>query len=241
MRRYSLTQEPVYCLHIRKYRETSAVLSCFSETYGRLDVLAKGLYRKKSKNDLPAYFQEYKLSAHIKTELGILTELELITAGEKLLGQEWLTACYCNELLLKFIPKDEPVGALYLAYQDVLIALQQKKNYPVYLLWFEKRLLEILGYGINFNYAAHSEHQIEAHNWYQFEVGSGFQQVAERNAKSLPGFVIQAMADEQWGERENEFFTLAKRVVRSSLKYQLGEQALKTVTVSKELQDFVPA
>lgn len=239
MRRQVISHAQMYCLHIRKYRETSALIDCFTKDYGRLDVVAKGLYRAKSRNDLPAYFQEYKLSSVSKSELGTLTELELLKSQEKLLGQTWLIACYANELLIKFVPRNEPLLDLYNAYESLLHDLRFGINHQVSLLWFEKRLLDTLGYGINFSYEALSGEFIEADLYYEFQVNSGFK-LSHAEAKFvLPGYVILALAQESWDEAYNKYFELAKRSIRMALKNQLGEKTLRTVAVSNDLNQFV--
>lgn len=241
MNKLQLNQVPVYCLHIRKYRETSVILQCFSEEYGRFDLVGKGLYRPKNKNDLPEYFQQYRLSGICRNELGILTDLELIKLNNKLVGQRWLTACYVNELLMKFLPRLEPVPGLYSAYETLLNDLHLAQDHQLSLLWYEKRLLDVLGYGINFNYENKNDAPIEKHEWYEYNAANGFNLSDASVERAVPGHVIQAMAEESWTESETEFFNLAKRVIRSALKYQLGDAALRTVSVSKDLQQFLQA
>ncbi|MBT8141107.1 MAG: DNA repair protein RecO C-terminal domain-containing protein [Gammaproteobacteria bacterium] len=234
-----LEQAPVYCLHIRKYKETSVILECFSKNFGRVDMLGKGLLRPKNKNDLPEYFQEYHLSGIGRSELGVLTGLDLIAGKAKLYGEAWLVACYCNELLLKFLPRHEPVDTLYIAYQSILHKLQSNKNYHLELLWYEKTLLECLGYGINFYFDAKTDDAIESERFYLFDVASGFRICSSQNEHAIPGFVIYALAENSWNDAYEKYFPAIKKVIRSALKYQLGDMQLKTVAVSNDLKQFV--
>ena len=239
MRKHEIQHASMFCLHIRKYRETSAILNCFTQEHGRLDCVAKGLYRAKSKNDLPEYFQEYNLSAILRSDLGTLTSLELLNRQKKLLNQAWLVACYCNELLIKFLPKYEPLPDLYNAYQILLNELRAGNEYQLALLWFEKRLLDSLGYGINFGFDAENGEFIEAEKYYKFKVASGFYSCSPNEKLALPGNVIQSLAHEKWSSEDDEFFTLAKRTVRTALKYQLGDNILQSVSVTNELNQFL--
>lgn len=239
MRKQVIQDAPMFCLHIRKYRETSAILNCFTQEHGRLDCVAKGLYRAKSKNDLPEYFQEYNLSAILRTELGTLTGLELKIRQKKLLNQAWLVACYCNELLIKFLPKYEPLPELYTAYQALLNELREGNEYQLALLWFEKRLLDSLGYGINFGYDADHGEFIESEKYYKFKVASGFHLCSQSEKSALPGNVIQSLAHEKWSTEDDVYFTLAKRTIRTALKYQLGDNVLQSVSVTNELNQFL--
>ena len=239
MRKHVIQLAPMFCLHIRKYRETSAILNCFTQEHGRLDCVAKGLYRAKSNKDLPEYFQEYNLSALLRTELGTLTDLELLVRQKKLPNQAWLVACYCNELLIKFLPKYEPLPELYLAYQTLLNELRAGNDYQLALLWFEKRLLDSLGYGINFGFDADNGEFIETDMYYKFKVASGFHLCSQNEKLALPGKVLQALAYEKWSTEYQEYFALAKRAVRTALKYQLGDNVLQSVSVTNELNQFL--
>jgi len=239
MRRHVITDAKAYCLHIRKYKETSAILDCFTRDYGRIDVVGKGLYRKKSHKAIPEYFQEYKLSSISKTELGTLTELELQSAEQKLIGQTWLVACYANELLIKFVPRLEPLPKLYKAYLTLLQDLRQSKNHQLSLLWFEKRLLDSLGYGINFLYDSDNGEFIEVEKYYQFRVNQGFNASDAQAKFALPGYVVLALAHETWDDTYNEYFDLAKRTVRIALNKQLAGNRLRTVNVVNDLNQFL--
>ena len=44
-----IENEPVFIIHQRPYSETSQILNLFSKNYGRVDVIAKGSKRPKSK------------------------------------------------------------------------------------------------------------------------------------------------------------------------------------------------
>lgn len=239
MRRQVITHAEALCLHIKKYKETSAILDCFTKDYGRLDVVGKGLYRAKSRNALPEYFQEYRLSSINKTDLGTLTELEQVMPQKKLIGQAWLIACYANELLIKFVPRFEPLPELYEAYLLLLDDLREKSNHQLSLLWFEKRLLDSLGYGINFLYESDNSEFIEGEQFYEYKVNRGFKLSHEKGKLVLPGYVILALADETWNETYNNYFDLAKRTIRMALKKQLGEDSLRTVAVLNDLNQYI--
>jgi len=239
MKKIQLEQVPVYCLHIRKYRETSVILQCFSEQHGRFDLIGKGLYRPNNKNDLPEYFKQYRLSGFCRNELGLLTGLELVNVRTKLVGRAWLVGNYANEILIKFLPRLEPVPELFFVYEDLLTALYHSQEYQLSLMWFEKRVLDVLGYGINFNYEYESDSPIETKQWYGYNTGRGFYLSNSGADSAIPGNVVQALAHENWTQTDSKYFLIAKRVIRSALKYQLGDVELQTVSVSKDLQQYL--
>jgi len=240
MLKRTIQHEPVFCLHIRKYRETSAILDCFSQNFGRISLVAKGVYRKKSNFDIPSYFQAYQLSGILKSELGILTGLEKEYSWPKLLGKKWFVACYMNELLLKLVPKQENVEKLYASYVETLHVLGETDDYHNALLVFEKRLLEVLGYGINLLTQSRNEEELATEQYYQYHPVHGFVSTQSGETNAISGRVINALENEDFDyfTENNESFSHAKRIIRMALKQQLAGVSLKTVQVMQDVNSF---
>ena len=96
-----------------------------------------------------------------------------------------------------------------------------------------------MGYGINFYYESQGDSAIEKSSWYEYNTLSGFYLSDAKAQYALPGHIIQNLAEEVWSQDDAQYFGLAKRVVRSALKYQLGDIQLSTVSVSKDLNQFI--
>ena len=57
---------------------------------------------------------------------------------------------YINELLIKLLPKDASHEELFELYENFLIDITEEKNLEITLRHFELDLLDMLGYGLDF-------------------------------------------------------------------------------------------
>jgi len=189
---------------------------------------------------VPSYFQAYTLSGIIRSELGILTDLELKFPWPKLVGKKWYVACYLNELLLKLLPKQESVPVLYECYAKTLHALAGEEDYQFALIVFEKRLLETLGYGINLHTDSRDTQSLDSESFYRYHPVHGFIVSQASEDGSISGTAINALAceDEDLFSSNKNILTQAKHVVRMALKQQLAGVQLKTVQVLNDVNSF---
>jgi len=242
LQKLSINNETVFILHLRKYSETSAILDCFSQNYGRFSVLGKGLLRqsKKKKQEMPRLFQAYQIEASVRSELGTLIGLESEHLWTQPLGQKWFVANYLNEILIKLLPRLEVVPELFQQYVKTLHCLTSKSNYTYQLILFEKALLESLGYGIDLEYEAKTHEFIEAESWYEFNPQLGFTDCDTDYNHAIHGSLIIALRtqNEEYFLKNLSSLKMAKRIIRMSLKYQLGDVNLKTIAVMREVDQF---
>jgi len=138
-----------YVLQTTPWRETSVIAKVFSRDYGLLPVVAKGAKRPFSTLRIVLQvFQPLLLSWTGKAEVKILTHAE--TKGFHLLPARSLMACwYMNELILRFLPKEDPHPELFDAYALALDSLASGKSQNTTLRRFEWELLKQTGYGID--------------------------------------------------------------------------------------------
>ncbi len=141
--------EPAYVLSRRPYRETSALLEVFSESQGRIGLVARGAASPKSKlRGLLEAFKPLLLSWSERGELGTLTGAESAPQpAQPLSGEAVFCGWYVNELLLRMITRHDPHPALFALYRQTLSALSAGEGEHV-LRMFEKKLLAELGYGL---------------------------------------------------------------------------------------------
>ena len=96
---------------------------------------------------------------------------------------------------------------------------------------FEKRLLDVLGYGLNLATEARSGARLEANAWYQFRPALGFVSAASGSAGALAGGSLVNLAHETLsGARELED---ARRVLQAALGVCLEGRPLNTRMVAK--------
>jgi len=141
--------EPSYVLHARSYRETSLLLEVFSHQHGRLGMVARGARRPKSVfRGLLDPFQPLRLSWSGRGELQTLRDAELAGTAVSLKGDRVLAGFYLNELLIKFMQRDDPHPQLFALYTQTIADLAGDAVEPV-LRRFELGLLRESGYALN--------------------------------------------------------------------------------------------
>jgi len=74
-----IENEPSFLIHQRPYSETSQIIHVFSHRFGRIDLIAKGSKRPKSKfKSLLQPFLPLRLSWSGKSQLKTLREAEIL-------------------------------------------------------------------------------------------------------------------------------------------------------------------
>jgi DNA repair protein RecO (recombination protein O) len=222
-------QVPGYLLHQRPYRESSALLEIFTETYGRVGLVARGVRsaRSRQRGELQP-FRALRLSWQARGELGTLTGVEADGAATPLQGQALYSGFYLNELLVRLLARHDPHPLLFTAYRVSLSALMQGEAVEPVLRRFEMCLLQEAGYGLQLEFEADSGEALHTDALYDYHLDSGPVRVEHEFAG---GFVFQgssllAMAREELSQPE--VLKDAKRLLRSALKLYLGDRPLKS-------------
>lgn len=136
-----------FILHVRPFRENSAILEWLCLEQGRVSCL----YRGKGKPRLQTIlFVRYMFACRGRGELPTLTVFEeqdtFILHRERL----WC-GLYLNELALKLLPQHAPVGNFFTLYAHTVSALADTTcELEVSLRYYELGLLCVLGSGLEF-------------------------------------------------------------------------------------------
>ncbi len=153
-----LVSSPAIVLQVRKYGETSKIVTLYSRAYGKISVIAKGAREMKSKfgGSLEAfthvsvvfYYRSerpglYLLSKAetIRPNSGILYSLERIGAASEL-----------AELLIRTLHDEEENGPLFTLLCDTLGGMSSAKSEETVLaftLYFFLRFIELSGFRFN--------------------------------------------------------------------------------------------
>ena len=217
---------PAFVLHHRPYRETSLLLEAFTQSHGRISMVARGVrqYKKKQVNALQL-FQPVWLSWYGQGELVTLAQVETVEAAYRLIGSSSLCGLYMNELLVKLLPVHESEPALFTAYQSALKALQEGQNEQIVLRLFEKRLLSHLGYGLVLQHEADTHKDIDeaAHYIYHPDSGPRLHQ-GTTSEQTISGRSLRCLNDEA-GFDETSLKEI-KRLMRTVINYYLGGRPL---------------
>ena len=145
--------EPCFLLHARSFGDTSIIADVFTESSGKLSIMAKGAKNPRSKffgHLLP--FSALRIIVTGKSEMKTLTQIDSNFVSQSAKGPHDLyTYLYVNELMMRLLPKGLPNQELYDLYQNFVELARADAISELDLRVFELDLLDVLGYGINFD------------------------------------------------------------------------------------------
>lgn len=220
--------QPAFILHRRPYRNSSLLLEAFSQECGRLSLVARGATAPRSRlKGLLQPFAPLLLSWIGAGELATLTGAEDTGLPAPLPSNRVLAGLYVNELLVRLLPRLDPLPDLFAAYQSLLAELATDSGEEPPLRRFEKRLLEQLGYGLTLDREADSGAAIVAEAQYRYVVDRGPLALSQTATGVLiSGRGLLALHDDLLADPAvlNE----VKRLTRAALAEQLRGRALKT-------------
>jgi DNA repair protein RecO (recombination protein O) len=141
-----------FVLHQRPWDESGRVFELFSREHGRLSVFARGVRGAQAR--LAPVLQPFVpllVSWAGRGEAPRLTGAEL-QRGQMVAGtlprERLMSAWYLSELVLTLTARHDPQPELYAHYAEALAGLRSAASQERTLRLFEKRLLDVLGYGM---------------------------------------------------------------------------------------------
>lgn len=221
--------EPAYVLHSRPYRESSALLEVFARGYGRLGLVARGVRgpRSRWKNTLQP-FRPLLLSWGMAGELGTLSGAEQVASPPALAGDPLFCALYANELLMRFLQRQDPHPDLFEQYGAILGGLAAGRDPQPILRVFECRLLTAAGFGMQLDHETESGADIRPDAWYLYLPESG-------PVRREPGLAVAeelvsgaALLALKSGEPGAEHLRELKALMRRLIRHYLGDQAIRS-------------
>jgi DNA repair protein RecO (recombination protein O) len=178
-------------------------------------------------------FQLLLLSWSGRGEAPQLTGAERARHDPALPRECLLAAFYLNELLIRLTTRHDPLPQLFDHYHGTLAHLRAGAPLEPALRIFEKRLLEVLGYGLDLAAEAHSGKRIEPQGYYHFRAGQGLVPAAAGRAGALAGRSLLSLARESLsGARA---LGDARRVLQAALGECLEGRPLATRAVAKSM------
>ena len=165
-----------FLLHQRSYGETSIIADVFTQKSGKISFIAKGA--KKPKSKFFGYlvpFQKLKITYSGRSELKTLTSIDRdLASNSNTFSKVSYSLLYINELLMKLLPKDAKHEELFVLYDEFLKKINKNYNLEISLRHFELDLLDMLGYGFDYDSEIDSNDPIEAELSYVFVSERGF-------------------------------------------------------------------
>ena len=175
-----------FLLHQRSYGETSIIADVFTQKSGKISFIAKGA--KKPKSKFFGYlvpFQKLKITFSGRSELKTLTSIDRdLASNSNTFSKVSYSLLYINELLMKLLPKDAKHDELFVLYDEFLKKINKNNNLEISLRHFELDLLDMLGYGFDYDSEIDSNEPIEAGLSYVFVSERGFR---KSNSSSFKG------------------------------------------------------
>jgi len=224
-----------YLLHHRPWRDTSRILEVLTREHGRFTLFARGVRAPGAKlGSILQPFQPLLLSWSGRGEAPLLTGAERAAHVAPLPPRCLLGAFYLNELLLRLTTRHDPLSELYDHYEGTLAQLRAQAPLAPALRLFEKRLLQLLGYGIDLAAEARTGKPFEPGGYYHFRPGEGLVRSPAREPGALAGRSLLALERGSFGDARE--LTDARRLLRAALAAYLEGRPLATRAVAKSMQ-----
>lgn len=235
---------PLYVLHHRPWRDTSRMLDVFTRDHGRLTLFARGVRGPKSRS--ASLLQPFRLLLGSWTgsgDAGQLNQVEAAVAGVEgfaaadrppLPASTLISAWYLNELVLKLTVRNDPQPMVFDLYHSTLERLRGGEAVAAVLRRFERQLLELLGYGVEFEREAREGGALRSDAYYHFHPDLGFIEVTgEAPATAFSGKELLAIAGDEY--EDPTVLEAARRVLRTALDRALEGRDLSTRAVARSV------
>jgi len=172
-----------FLLHQRPHGETSLIVDVFTKKNGKMSIIAKGA--KKPKSKFFGYltpFTKLKITYTGRSELKTLTNIDRdFSESTNSLSKTSYSLLYINELLIRLLPKDAVHEDLFQLYESFLVKIHSGENIELTLRSFELDMLEMLGYGLDFENEIDKNQSIDINKNYSFIAERGFRESKNSN------------------------------------------------------------
>lgn len=221
-------------LHVRPYRESSALVQFFTRPHGRLTGVYKGIRRRKATALQPFCLGELSCVGGS----GLLTVAGFEEQGRfTLMGDALASGFYVLELLARVMPERQAEQAVFDAAIDALSELQSSSRLAPALRNFEQQLLTGLGFAIDLLHDFSTGSAVEAELEYEWVADQG---VRRARGEGIPGHVLLSMAAQDYDDAEVQRY--ARLLHRQALTPLLGDRPLmsRQLLVGRNLEQNKP-
>lgn len=195
-------REHGYIIRTHRLSDTSLIVEWLTENHGRVATVARGALRKKSalSGKLDLLFEaaiSYKRSQ--RSDLHQLREVSLISTPVNLrrsisrLNQ----VAYFVDLIRRTTEADTPIPEIYLLFHQAITIAERAKLGPNFVLWFEWKLLDLLGLQPDVSHQATQERLQELlHQWDQNDLSDLITLKSKSPLPQLAGLLGHALLNE---------------------------------------------
>ena len=230
--------QPGFVLHSWPYKETSVIIDVLTRDYGRIALIAKGAKRPHSQlRSVLQTFQPLQFAWTGKSEIRILTSAEWVGGMLPLEKSALLCGFYLNELLVKFLVRDEPHPLLFDQYVSTLNQLAHAEPAPTVLRQFELSLLRESGLLSDLSFCTSSRTRVLAADNYIVDPELGARPASMSDtAPVVSGKTLLDMVAGDYGDPQTQF--QSKMLMRSLLSHHLHGAFLNTRQILIDLQNL---
>lgn len=222
-----ILSQPAWVLHVRPWRETSALVELLTRDHGRVGVVARGVQGAR-RQPLRAALQPLTLLSvdfAMRGELAQLAQAEALTPPLGLLGEALMAGFYLNELLIRLLPRQDANPGVFDRYGETIAELAGGGGVAWPLRRFERDLLLALGVAPAFDCDSLGE-AIDPAARYRLDPERG----AERDRQTSPGSVTGAALLALAADREPPPAQLRelRDALRGLIAHHLGPRGLRS-------------
>lgn len=193
-----VTDEPAFVLHRYDWSETSLIVDVFSRSEGRLALVAKGAKRPSSQlRPILLPLQPLLLSWGGDADIKTLRAAHWCGGHVMPVGDALLMGIYLNELLLSFVPREDPYPHLFAHYARTVAALADRELDPAtraaLVRAWELLLLQACGVLPQLDMEGSSLHALHPHRTYTLLEQGGLMEVDAHERHALKGSAWKAL------------------------------------------------
>jgi DNA repair protein RecO (recombination protein O) len=231
-------QQPGFVLHSYPYKETSLIIDALTRDYGRITLVAKGAKRPHSKlRGVLQTFQPLSISWSGKSEVRTLIGAEWVGGLLPLERSALLCGFYLNELLVKFLAKDDPHPVLFDHYIASLNQLAHDEMAPIVLRKFERALLKETGVAGDFTTCTTTGEMVSPEQIYIVDPERGPRPAKlSDHAPAVSGKTLLDMEREDYSNATTQM--QSKFLMRFLLAHHLGGAPLNTRQILIDLMQL---
>jgi DNA repair protein RecO (recombination protein O) len=233
-----VVHQPGFVLHSYPYKETSLIVDVLSRDFGRVALVAKGAKRPHSKlRSVLQTFQPLTLGWSGKSDIRTLTSAEWVGGMLPLEKSALLCGFYLNELLVKFLMRDEPNPVLFDLYVSTLNQLAHNEPAPIVLRQFELQLLQQSGLIGSIGFCSATKARLRSDQLYVLEPTIGVRPAKKMDhAPHVLGKTLLDMEARDYADPVTQ--SQSKLLMRFLLAYHLHGIPLNTRQILIDLQNL---
>ena len=192
-------QEDSFVLRTTPFSESSLIVDVFTRNYGRINLLAKGARRTKSRfRGTICSFQLLQASWSGKGKVPTLTGLTSNAQYVEIGGERLYCSFYMNELIMRLLQDRDPHPDLFDAYYIALERLAEPSNEFHSLRIFEKNLLQEIGYALVLDTEADRKTPLSRNKFYVYDFNAGPLPAKKEDTNAVTGETLFAIAQEKF-------------------------------------------